>query len=64
MVRAEQAACTARQPAEEVMRQDEVTLVPPDFYEPMSASPDEPAEANDALAEAARKSGEVVRKKK
>lgn len=53
----------ARQAAEEVMRRDQVTVVPPDFYEAMMASLAEPAEPNDALVEAARRSREIVRKK-
>jgi uncharacterized protein (DUF1778 family) len=39
-----------------------VTVVPPDFYKAMIASLDAPAEPNRALADAARRRREIVRK--
>ncbi|MEU8136515.1 DUF1778 domain-containing protein [Streptodolium elevatio] len=52
-----------RQAAEDVLRRDQVTVVPPDFYEAMIASLEAPAERNEPLAEAARRSREVLTKK-
>lgn len=54
---------TMRQAAEDVLRRDRVTVVPPDFYEAMLASLDAPAEPNRALVDAARRSREIIRKK-
>jgi uncharacterized protein (DUF1778 family) len=52
-----------RQAAEDVLRRDQVTVVPPDFYEAMIASLDAPTERNEPLAEAARRRREVLDKK-
>jgi uncharacterized protein (DUF1778 family) len=52
-----------RQAAEDVLRRDQVTVVPPDFYEAMIASLDAPAEQNEPLAKAARRRREVLDKK-
>jgi uncharacterized protein (DUF1778 family) len=54
---------TMRQAAEDVMRRDRVTVVPPDFYEAMMASLEGPAESDRALVDAARRRREIVRKK-
>ncbi|MFC4610585.1 DUF1778 domain-containing protein [Streptomyces maoxianensis] len=54
---------TMRQAAEDVLRRDRVTVVPPDFYEAMIASLEAPAEPDKALVDAARRSREIVRKK-
>lgn len=53
-----------RQAAEEVLRRDQVTVVPPDFYEAMIASLDAPAERNEPLAEAARRRREAALNRK
>lgn len=52
---------SAREAAREVLR-DEVTLVPPEFYEAMVASLSEPVEPNKALASAAKRSREVLKR--
>jgi uncharacterized protein (DUF1778 family) len=54
---------TMSQVSEDVLRRDRATVVPQDFYEAMIASLDSPAEPNKALAEAARRSREMIRKK-
>lgn len=54
---------TMSQVSEDILRRDRVTVVPPDFYEAMIASLDSPAEPNRALADAARRSREMIRKK-
>jgi uncharacterized protein (DUF1778 family) len=54
---------TMRQAAEDVMRRDRVTVVPPDFYEAMMASLATPEEPDKALADAARRRREIIRKK-
>lgn len=53
----------SRQAAEDVLRRDQVTVVPPDFYDAMIASLDAPAERNEALAQAARRRQEVLNQK-
>lgn len=51
-----------RQAAQDVLRREQVTVVPPDFYEAMVASLNEPDEANAALSRAAARAREIVRK--
>jgi len=52
-----------RQAAADVLRREQVTVVPADFYEAMITSLDAPAERNEALAEAARRRHEVIKRK-
>jgi uncharacterized protein (DUF1778 family) len=54
---------TMSQVSEDILRREQVTVVPPDFYDAMIASLDSPAEPNSALADAARRSREIIRKK-
>ncbi|GAB2780970.1 type II toxin-antitoxin system TacA family antitoxin [Streptomyces daliensis] len=51
-----------RQAAQDVLRREQVTVVPPDFYEAMVASLNEPYEANAALSKAAARAREIIRK--
>ncbi|WP_415937974.1 DUF1778 domain-containing protein [Streptomyces sp. 039-1] len=51
-----------RQAAQDVLRREQVTVVPPDFYEAMVASLNEPDEANEALSKAAVRAREIIRK--
>ncbi|WP_079189266.1 type II toxin-antitoxin system TacA family antitoxin [Streptomyces kebangsaanensis] len=51
-----------RQAAQDVLRREQVTVVPPDFYEAMVASLNEPDEANTALSRAAARAQEIIRK--
>lgn len=66
--RASQATTTAfvlqavRLAAQDVLRREQVTVVPPDFYEAMVASLNEPDESDDALAKAAARAREIIRK--
>ncbi|UGQ10847.1 DUF1778 domain-containing protein [Yinghuangia sp. ASG 101] len=52
-----------RQAAEDVLRREQVTVVPADFYEAMIASLDVPAERNKPLAEAARRRRAIIERK-
>jgi uncharacterized protein (DUF1778 family) len=54
---------TMSQVAEDVLRRDRVTVVPPEFYDAMIASLDAPAEESKALVDAARRSREIIRRK-
>lgn len=50
----------ARSAAQEVLRREQVTVVPPDFYEEVLAALDAPPERNAALTEAARKNRDIM----
>ncbi|MEU6835949.1 DUF1778 domain-containing protein [Streptomyces rubiginosohelvolus] len=52
----------ARQAAQDQLRREQVTVVPPDFYEAMVASLNEPDEADEALSKAAVRAREIIRK--
>jgi uncharacterized protein (DUF1778 family) len=54
---------TMSQVAEDVLRRDRVTVVPPEFYDAMIASLDAPAETSEALVDAARRSREIISRK-
>lgn len=47
----------------ESMRTDEVTVVPPEVYEQMVASLDEPTELSHALTEAVRQKRAIIQNK-
>ncbi|WP_326642300.1 DUF1778 domain-containing protein [Streptosporangium sp. NBC_01755] len=49
--------------AEEVMRNERITVVPPDFFEAIIDSLDAPPQRNEALARAARESREIPKRK-
>ncbi|MFI5548849.1 DUF1778 domain-containing protein [Streptomyces sp. NPDC051738] len=51
-----------RQAAQDILRREQVTVVPPDFYEAMVVSLNEPDESDDALAKAAARAREIIRK--
>jgi uncharacterized protein (DUF1778 family) len=50
----------ARSAAQEVLRREHVTIVPPDFYDEVLASLDAPSRRNAALTEAARKNRDII----
>ncbi|MEU7690109.1 DUF1778 domain-containing protein [Microbispora sp. SCL1-1] len=50
----------ARSAAEEVLRRERLTVVPPDFYDEILASLDAPPVRNRALTEAARKNRDIM----
>lgn len=51
-----------RDAAEDVLRREQVTAVPPDFFDAIIASLDAPAERNEALAAAARRNRATVKR--
>ncbi|MEU9884596.1 DUF1778 domain-containing protein [Sphaerisporangium sp. NPDC051011] len=50
----------ARSAAQEVLRREQVTVVPPDFYDDILASLDAEPMRNTALTEAARKNSDIM----
>jgi uncharacterized protein (DUF1778 family) len=50
----------AKAAAHEVLRREQVTVVPPDFYDEIIAALDAPPRRNAALTEAARKHQDIV----
>jgi uncharacterized protein (DUF1778 family) len=49
--------------AEDVMRREQITTVPPDFFEAIIDSLDAPPQRNEALARAARENREILKRK-
>ncbi|GAA0843534.1 DUF1778 domain-containing protein [Streptosporangium amethystogenes subsp. fukuiense] len=49
--------------AEEVMRRERITVVPPDFFEAIIDSLDAPPQRNEALTRAAKESREIPKRK-
>jgi len=53
----------ALEAAEEVMRHERITVVPPDFFEAIIDSLDAPPQRNEALTRAARENREIPKRK-
>ncbi|WP_347769945.1 DUF1778 domain-containing protein [Nonomuraea sp. B5E05] len=51
-----------REAAQEVLRREQVTSVPPDFFEAVIASLEEPPQRNEALTAAARRRSDTVKR--
>ncbi|WP_214111386.1 type II toxin-antitoxin system TacA family antitoxin [Acrocarpospora catenulata] len=49
--------------AEDVLRREQITMVPPDFFEAIIDSLDAPPQRNEALTRAAQENSDILRRK-